>query len=317
MKKVIALFTTLLLMGWSVNVLAFSCSVDGATIESTPGTEHSARVEIDNQDNETLNNPYGFSVKGHVRCKNDLPDTRVDKVSLYSAELKGGLSKLHATITYYGYEEDLPVHQELGNAQSFTAPQDWDVQFKISPVFPNKPVGDLTFVKAGEEFAILKLHQTGCNIGTGEWPNCGDPADVILTWHLYFKKNMIVKGCNISKEASVELGKYDMNSGESFPTKDISLTLSCANYVNIAYTLSGTTTEDPSVFANTADSPRANGIGVQIMADGKTVRNNQKVELGEVRGEKNLNLSATYARTGGELTVGDVQSIIKLTFQYE
>ncbi|MCZ0103192.1 fimbrial protein, partial [Raoultella ornithinolytica] len=73
-----------------------------------------------------------------------------------------------------------------------------------------------------------------------------------------------------------------------------------------------------SIFSNTASTSAAQGIGVQMTRNGSIVPANSTVSLGTVgTSPVNLGLTATYARTTGQVTAGNVQSIIGVTFVYQ
>ncbi|MBZ4256659.1 fimbrial protein, partial [Mycobacterium tuberculosis] len=85
------------------------------------------------------------------------------------------------------------------------------------------------------------------------------------------------------------------------------------------YYLSGTTADSANaIFTNTASASPAQGIGVQLTRNGSAVPANSTVSLGTVgTSPVNLGLTATYARTTGQVTAGNVQSIIGITFVYQ
>ncbi|STW06019.1 mannose-specific adhesin FimH [Klebsiella grimontii] len=59
-------------------------------------------------------------------------------------------------------------------------------------------------------------------------------------------------------------------------------------------------------------------MGVQLTRNGSVVPANTTVSLGNVgTSAVSLGLTANYARTGGQVTAGNVQSIIGVTFVYE
>lgn len=99
----------------------------------------------------------------------------------------------------------------------------------------------------------------------------------------------------------------------------VPVTIHCAQNQNIAYYLTGTTADTSnSIFRNTASASPAQGIGVQMVRNGTVIPANRNVSLGKVgTSSVNLGLTATYARTSGKVTAGNVQSIIGVTFVYE
>lgn len=88
---------------------------------------------------------------------------------------------------------------------------------------------------------------------------------------------------------------------------------------NLGYYLSGTTADaGNSIFTNTASFSPAQGVGVQLTRNGTIIPANNTVSLGAVgTSAVSLGLTANYARTGGQVTAGNVQSIIGVTFVYQ
>ncbi len=99
----------------------------------------------------------------------------------------------------------------------------------------------------------------------------------------------------------------------------IPLTVYCAKSQNLGYYLSGTTADaGNSIFTNTASFSPAQGVGVQLTRNGTIIPANNTVSLGAVgTSAVSLGLTANYARTGGQVTAGNVQSIIGVTFVYQ
>ncbi len=83
----------------------------------------------------------------------------------------------------------------------------------------------------------------------------------------------------------------------------VPLTVHCAQSQQLGYYLSGTTADSANaIFTNTASASPAQGIGVQLTRNGSAVRANSTVSLGTVgTSPVNLGLTATYARTTGQL----------------
>ncbi|HAL3101726.1 TPA: type 1 fimbria D-mannose specific adhesin FimH, partial [Escherichia coli] len=97
------------------------------------------------------------------------------------------------------------------------------------------------------------------------------------------------------------------------------LTVYCAKSQNLGYYLSGTTADaGNSIFTNTASFSPAQGVGVQLTRNGTIIPANNTVSLGAVgTSAVSLGLTANYARTGGQVTAGNVKSIIGVTFVYQ
>ncbi|MCR1110976.1 type 1 fimbria D-mannose specific adhesin FimH, partial [Escherichia coli] len=88
----------------------------------------------------------------------------------------------------------------------------------------------------------------------------------------------------------------------------IPLTVYCAKSQNLGYYLSGTTADaGNSIFTNTASFSPAQGVGVQLTRNGTIIPANNTVSLGAVgTSAVSLGLTANYARTGGQVTAGNV-----------
>lgn len=159
-------------------------------------------------------------------------------------------------------------------------------------------------INAGELIARLNMHKVASD---------GNPRD--FTWNIYANNNVVVPtgGCDVStRDVIVTLPDYP-------GTMAVPVTIHCAQNQNIAYYLTGTTADTSnSIFRNTASASPAQGIGVQMVRNGTVIPANRNVSLGKVgTSSVNLGLTATYARTSGKVTAGNVQSIIGVTFVYE
>ncbi|BBT69522.1 hypothetical protein WP8S18E06_08210 [Klebsiella sp. WP8-S18-ESBL-06] len=120
-------------------------------------------------------------------------------------------------------------------------------------------------------------------------------------------------GCDVSaRNVTVTLPDYPGSTA-------IPLTVYCAQSQKLAYYLTGTTADSAnSIFTNTATASPAQGIGVQLTRNGNIVPTNSTVSLGTVSTSAvSLGLTANYARTSGQVTAGNVQSIIGVTFVYQ
>ncbi|MBF4185551.1 type 1 fimbrial protein [Serratia ureilytica] len=114
-----------------------------------------------------------------------------------------------------------------------------------------------------------------------------------------------------SKNVIVDLPDYP---GEA----SFRLKLSCPFDRGVRYTVSGSTTDaEGSVFTNTSINSPAQGVGIQLSDRLGVIKVNQERVLGTVGPQgKNLDLTATYATTGGKIQAGNIQSVIGITFIY-
>lgn len=159
-------------------------------------------------------------------------------------------------------------------------------------------------INSGELIARLNMHKVASD---------GNPRD--FTWNIYANNNVVVPtgGCDVSaRDVTVTLPDYPGSMA-------VPVTVHCAQNQNLAYYLTGTTADSAnSIFRNTASASPAQGIGVQLTRNGTAVPANSNVSLGTVgTSPVNLGLTATYARTSGQVTAGNVQSIIGVTFVYQ
>ena len=160
-------------------------------------------------------------------------------------------------------------------------------------------------ITSGSLIAVLILHQTN-NYNSDSYQ---------FVWNIYANNDVVVPtgGCDVSaRDVTVTLPDYPGSMA-------VPVTVHCAQNQNLGYYLSGTTADTASsVFRNTASTSAAQGIGVQMTRNGSIVPANSTVSLGTVgTSPVNLGLTATYARTTGQVTAGNVQSIIGVTFVYQ
>lgn len=301
MKKLITLLTTLLLLSWSANVFAFACrTANGTTIPIGGG---SANVYVNLTPAVSVGQNLVVDLSSQIYCHNDYPETMVDYVTLQRGSAYGGvLSSFSGTVRYNGYSYPFPTTSETAPV-SFTSKVDkgWPTVLYLTPVSTAGGVA----IKSGSLIAILILHQT----------NNRDSDSFQFVWNIYANNDVVVPtgGCDVSsRNVTVSLPNYPASAA-------VPLTVRCAQNQQLSYYLSGTT-EDAgnSIFTNSASALPAQGIGVQMTRNGTIVPANQAVSMGTVGpASANLGLTANYARTSGELTAGNVQSIIGVTFTYQ
>ncbi|MDZ7126229.1 fimbrial protein, partial [Escherichia coli] len=78
------------------------------------------------------------------------------------------------------------------------------------------------------------------------------------------------------------------------------------------------TLKSPSYTKSVSWQHYPQGVGVQLTRNGTIIPANYTVSLGAVgTSAVSLGLTANYARTGGQVTAGNVQSIIGVTFVYQ
>ncbi|HDT5144639.1 TPA: fimbrial protein [Klebsiella michiganensis] len=300
MKKVIVLFTSLLLMGWSLDAAAFSCQVPdtGQTMDSG-----SANVYVNLMPSIGVGQNLVVDLSSSIICRNDdFSNQLIDYINLTNGTAFGGaLAAFTGSIYWNTNSYPLP----LNSSSSIYIVTDNNYRgLPLRMYLTATGAAGGVVINAGELIARLNMHKVASD---------GNPKD--FTWNIYANNNVVVPtgGCDVStRHVSVTLPDYP-------GTMAVPVTIYCAQNQNIAYYLTGTTADrSNSIFRNTASVSPAQGIGVQITRNGTVVPANRNVSLGKVgTSPVNLGLTATYARTSDPITAGNVQSIIGVTFVYE
>ena len=238
-----------------------------------------------------------------IFCHKDYPETITDYVTLQRGSAYGGvLSSFSGTVKYNGSSYPFPTTSETPRGvYNSRTDKPWPVALYLTPVSSAGGVA----IKAGSLIAVLILRQT----------NNYNSDDFQFVWNIYANNDVVVPtgGCDVSaRDVTVTLPDYP----GSVP---IPLTVYCAKSQNLGYYLSGTTADaGNSIFTNTASFSPAQGVGVQLTRNGTIIPANNTVSLGAVgTSAVSLGLTANYARTGGQVTAGNVQSIIGVTFVYQ
>ncbi|MFH7827469.1 fimbrial protein [Kluyvera chengduensis] len=301
MKNVIALLTTLLLAGWSFNAWSFACkTANGTTIPIGGGT---ANVYVDLAPAVNVGQNLVVDLSTQIFCHNDYPDTITDYVTLQRGSAYGGvLSSFSGTVKYNGTSYPFPTTTETSRIiYNSKTDKPWPTALYLTPISSAGGVA----ISAGTLIAVMILRQT----------NNKNSDDFQFIWNIYANNNVVVPtgGCDVSaRNVTVTLPDYPGSTA-------IPLTVYCAQSQKLGYYLSGTTADAAnSIFTNTASASPAQGIGVQLTRNGSVLPANNTVSLGTVTTSAvSLGLTATYARTSGQVTAGNVQSIIGVTFVYQ
>lgn len=301
MQKMITLFTTLVLAGWSMSAWSFACrTTTGALIPIGGGT---ANVYVTLTPEINIGQNLVVDLSRQIFCHNDFPLSITDFVTLQRGSAYGGtLSNFRGTVRYNGNSYPFPTTNETSRVvYSSLADTPWPTVLYLTPV--NTAGG--VVITAGSLIATLNLHQTN-NVS-------GDSFQFI--WNIYANNNVVIPtgGCDVSaRDVTVNLPEYPGSTA-------IPLTVRCAQRQNLGFYLSGTTVDSAnSIFSNSASASAAQGVGVQISRNGSTLTANNMLSLGAVDSTPvSLGLTARYARPQGQLTAGNVQSIIGVTFEYE
>jgi len=310
MKKVIGLLSTVLFLGWSFNAAAFTCRVQSTGQGLSSGT---ADVRVNLTPSIGIGQNLVVDLSSDIQCKNDSEPGWIirDFLNLRQGSTFGGaLASFSGTVFWNNQTYPLPLN---GNTNTYTLThRDWRglplrlylTAIGVRPGSDNAATG--IAIKAGELVAILNMHKVADD---------GNPADFV--WRIYANNNVVIPvgGCDVSaRDVTVTLPVYP-------GTQVIPASVRCAQNQQLSFYLSGTTANTANnIFANSASAPRAQGIGVQIRRNGGILQANTPVSLGTVGpAGVNLGLSATYGLTGtpGQVTAGNVQSIIGVTFTYQ
>lgn len=300
MKNVLVLFTTLLLIGWSLGAAAFTCKVvnSGQTLPAG-----SASVYVALNPSIGVGQNLIVDLSSSIDCKNDdLSNSIIDYVNLTSGTAFGGaLAAFTGSIYWDKNSYPLPMNND-SSVYSITHKDYRGLPLRMYLTATGTASG--VVINAGELIARLNMHKVASD---------GNPRD--FTWNIYANNNVVVPtgGCDVStRDVIVTLPDYP-------GTMAVPVTIHCAQNQNIAYYLTGTTADTSnSIFRNTASASPAQGIGVQMVRNGTVIPANRNVSLGKVgTSSVNLGLTATYARTSGKVTAGNVQSIIGVAFVYE
>ena len=302
MNKIIVLFTSLLLMGWSLDAAAFSCQVPdtGQTMDSG-----SANIYVNLAPSIGVGQNLVVDLSSSIFCRNDdgsESNQLIDYINLTNGTAFGGaLAAFTGSIYWNTNSYPLPLNS---SSSKYIVTDNNYLGLPLRMYLTATGTAGGVVINAGELIARLNMHKVASN---------GNPKD--FTWNIYANNNVVIPtgGCDVStRDVTVTLPDYP-------GTMAVPVTIHCAQNQNIAYYLTGTTADrSNSIFRNTASASPAQGIGVQITCNGTVVPANRNVSLGKVgTSPVNLGLTATYARTSDPITAGNVQSIIGVTFVYE
>lgn len=303
MKKIVTLLMTLLLAGWSLNAWSFACrTANGTEIPIGGGT---ANVYVTLAPTVSLGQNLVVDLSTQIFCHNDFPATMTDFVTLNQGSAYGGaLTNFTGVAKYNNVSYNFPIQAETQRVvYNSNIEKPWPTILYLTPLSTSSAGG--VAISAGSLIAVLVLRQT----------NNVDNDDFRFVWNIYANNDVVVPTgtCDVSaRNVTVSLPDYPGSA-------PVPLTVHCVQAVELGYFLSGATTDGThSIFTNTASASPAQGIGVQMTRGANIVTTGTPVSLGRVgTSPVNLGLTANYARTSGQVTAGNVQSIIGVTFIYE
>ena len=281
---------------------AFTCQSQGKTL-SASGTV-SVYVTLAPQVQAGQNIVVDLS--NNIQCKNDAPQQYDDPIRIAtSSAYSGSLNGFKGSISYYGVSYPFPTTSAtayVNNKSGTYVP--WKAILYLTPLSSSSVSG--VAIKTGEMFAKVVLEK-------------GPSAAQTITWNLYASNDVTVPTgtCDVSaRSVTVQLPNY---SQDSAGTTDIPLTVHCSIARSLNYFITGSTADSAStIFSNVSSNSPAAGIGVKIRNNGAVLATNKTVSVGNVGTTPvSLGLTAEYARTSGQVTAGNVQSLVNVTFSYQ
>lgn len=178
MKKIIPLFTTLLLLGWSMNAWSFACkTATGATIPIGGG---SANVYVNLTPAVNVGQNLVVDLSTQIFCHNDYPETITDYVTLQRGSAYGGvLSSFSGTVKYNGTSYPFPTTTETARViYDSRTDKPWPAVLYLTPVSTAGGVA----ITAGSLIAVLILHQT----------NNYNSDSFQFIWNIYANNDVVV-----------------------------------------------------------------------------------------------------------------------------
>ena len=295
-------FISLFSACFAPHVYAFTCQAQGTTLSSSGSVRVNVALAPQVQSGQNL----VIDLSNSIQCKNDAPQQYDDPIRIaVSSAYSGSLNGFTGSINYYGVSYPFPTTTAtayVNNKNATYTP--WKAILYLTPLSGASVSG--VAIKTGELFAKVVLEK-------------GPNASQSITWNLYASNDVTVPTgtCDVSaRSVTVQLPNYSQDSTGS---TDIPLTVHCSQTRSLNYIISGSTTDSgATIFSNVSTSSPATGIGVKIRNNGSVLAANQTILLGNVGTTPvSLGLSAEYARTTGQVTAGNVQSLVNVTFSYQ
>lgn len=301
-KRVFISSISLVLFYFSPQASAFTCQAQGKTLSGS-GT---VRVDVALSPQVQAGQNIVVDLSNSIQCKNDAPKQYDDPIRIAtSSAYSGSLRGFTGSISYYGASYPFPTTTATAYVNNKSATYTpWKAILYLTPLSNSSASG--VAIKTGELFAKVVLEKGGNDIQ-------------VITWNLYASNNVTVPTgtCDVSaRSVTVQLPNYSQDSSGN---TDIPLTVHCSQTRSLNYIISGSTTDSgATIFSNVSTSSPATGIGVKIRKNGTAIAANQTMSLGNVGTTPvGLGLSAEYARTTGQVTAGNVQSLVNITFSYQ
>jgi minor fimbrial subunit len=296
--KISALLVLLLTLGLSTSANAFLCYVNGV-ISVDGGGGNNVYVNLD--PSVQIGQNIVVHLGNSISCMNEDPAHFLDPIRIISGQYTGPLNNLAGSISYYGASYGFPI-----NTPTITVNHTWGTPMPWNTILYLKIIGSgasgIT-VNAGQMLARLTMEKVD------------SVPYQIITWNIYANNTVVVPtgGCDVSsRNVTVTLPDYPGSAA-------VPLNVHCAQNQNLSYFLTGPTTDSANTtFSNTASASPASGIGVQLSNASGVIATNHNISLGSVGvSPVELGMTASYARTGGQVVAGNVQSVIGVTFVYQ
>ncbi|CAI2500566.1 fimbrial chaperone protein [Serratia proteamaculans] len=309
MLRLISLFlkyftVTMLFAFYSSGANDFSCWAGGNFIGVQGG---SANVYVNMTPTIGVGQNLVVDLSSQIKCYNQDSGATVDYAKLASGSaFAGALVNFQGTIYYNGSTYPFPTTGPTNNFALNTGNYvPLPAKLYLTPLGGASGV----VIKAGSLIASFNMIQS--NQVRNPLGPINEAADYV--WNVYANNDVVIPtgGCDVSaRNVVVNLPDYP-------GTAQVPLTVHCAQNQALAYYLTGPTTDSAStIFTNSASSP-AQGIGVQLSNSGGVIATNNNVALGTVgTSPVDLGLTATYARSTGQVTAGNVTAVVGVTFLY-
>lgn len=284
---------------WPSSGWAFTCQALGRTISGSGTLSVYVNLQPELRPSQNL----VVDLSKSIQCKNDSPHFFDDPIRVGSGSAyEGVLASFSGTLSYHGSIHPFPLRSATAWVNTTSGSyQGWRTVLYLTPVSSASGV----VIQTGQLFASLALQKRGP----------GGSISQTIIWNLYANNNVVIPtgGCDVSaRNVTVSLPNYPGSAA-------VPLTVRCAERQKLAFYLAGNTTDaSNTIFTNSASTSAAQGVGVQISRNGNVLTTNDTTALGTVHTSPvDIGLRANYARTSGQVTAGNVQSIIGVTFLYE
>ncbi|MBS0857374.1 MULTISPECIES: fimbrial protein [unclassified Tatumella] len=300
--NIIAFFTVILLS--ISDAQAFTCQASGKSISGSGSVNVYVNLQPTVQANQNLVVNLGDSIK----CKNDLPSYYKDPIRIGASSVYNGvLDNFTGSISYYGESYPFPTTSATSWVRhTWGSYQPWQAMLYLTATGAAGGV----VIQKGTLFATLRLEKSESESSVSQ----------TIIWNLYANNTVTVPtgGCDVSsRDVTVQLPDYPGSAA-------VPLSISCLNNTaqtkSLAYYLTGTTADNSNatIFTNVSSSSPAKGVGVQLSNSNGPLTTNKNVSLGKVGSSPvSLGLTASYARTSGQVVAGNVKSIVNVTFIYQ